>query len=302
MQPTTFVTVAHEIDYELLRIQARSFGLHADPSIVKQLIVVENFTPGNELDWRAELLTLYGSLATRVRFVRSVDLVDMPNAPGWWTQQVLKLVIANEITTEWYVTLDSKNHLIHTLRADFFWSSEGKPITAMHGYRTHPLLERFKRVLDYKGLDWTAHVDLWMPTATPFILITWAVRHLIADVEHREQKPFGEALLNRQLTEYFLYAAHLITCGVPHLEAYSNTQTIVPVIWPESARDIRLVQENVLAAEIHEAPLFGVHRRAIDAMPPDCCNLIAEFWTRHHLFESEQHALAAMERLKSVLH
>jgi hypothetical protein len=34
MQPTTFVTVAHEIDYELLKIQARSFDIYADPSII----------------------------------------------------------------------------------------------------------------------------------------------------------------------------------------------------------------------------------------------------------------------------
>ena len=74
-----------------------------------------------------------------------------------------------------------------------------------------------------------------MPSATPFVLITWAVRHLIADLEHREQKPFAQAFLDRQLTEYFLYAAHLITCGVPHLEAYANIQKMVPVIWPDCA-------------------------------------------------------------------
>jgi hypothetical protein len=55
--------------------------------------LVENFAPGNELDWCAELLNLYGKLATSVRFVCSVDLVDMPNAYGWWMQQVRKLVV-----------------------------------------------------------------------------------------------------------------------------------------------------------------------------------------------------------------
>jgi hypothetical protein len=302
MQPTTFVTVAHEIDFELLKIQARSLDRYADPSIIKQVIVVENFTPQKELAWRAELLTLYGSLAARVRFVRSLDLVDMPRAHGWWTQQVLKLVIAKEITTEWYVTLDSKNHLVHTLRGDFFCSPEGKPISGLHGYRTHPLLEKFKLVLGFKGLDWASHVDLWMASATPFVLITWAVRHLIADIEHQEQKPFEQAFLERQLTEYFLYAAHLIACGVPHLEAYSNTHKIVPIIWPELAPDCELNQEKILAAERHEAPFFGVHRRAIDSMPRECADLIADFWTRHCLFETIQDALAAMERIKAVLH
>jgi hypothetical protein len=74
------------------------------------------------------------------------------------------------------------------------------------------------------------------------------------------------------------------------------------VIWPEFAPCYKLVQEKILAAETHEAPFFGVHRRAIDTMPPECANLIADFWTRHHLFESNGDALAAMERLKSVLH
>jgi hypothetical protein len=131
MQATTFVTIAHEIDYELLKIQARSFSLYGDPSLIKSIIVVENFTPGKELDWRAELLSLYGRFAERVRFVSSADLIGVPKAGGWWTQQVLnklviareirkasgwwtqqalKLVIAKEISTEWYITLDAKNH------------------------------------------------------------------------------------------------------------------------------------------------------------------------------------------------
>jgi hypothetical protein len=232
VQATTFVTVSHEIDFELLKIQARSFELYADPAIIKLIIVVENFTPGKALDWRAELLALYGRLAKRVRFIRSLDLADMPNATGWWTQQMLKLVIAKEITTEWYVTLDAKNHLVDELRGDFFCSPDGRPTTKMNGYHGDPLFNVFQRVLEYKGLDPLLYASSWMPTGTPFVLITWVVRHMILEVENREQKPFAQAFLERQLTEYFLYAAHLITCGVPHLEAYSNTQGIAPVIWP----------------------------------------------------------------------
>jgi hypothetical protein len=86
------------------------------------------------------------------------------------------------------------------------------------------------------------------------------------------------------------------------LEAYSNTPKVAPVIWPEIARCDKLVRENILAAETHEAPFFGVHRRSIATMPPECANLIADFWTRHLLFDSNRDALAAMERLKSVLH
>jgi hypothetical protein len=56
MQPTTFVAVSHEIDYEPLRIQAQSFNLYADPFIIKQIIVVENFTRGKRLDWRMGLI------------------------------------------------------------------------------------------------------------------------------------------------------------------------------------------------------------------------------------------------------
>jgi hypothetical protein len=305
MQPTTFVTVAHEIDYELLKIQARSLDLYADPSIIKQIIVVENFTPGKELDWRAELLTLYGSLATRVRFVRSVDLVDMPTAySGWWTQQVLKLVIAKEITTEWYVTFDAKNQLVNTLRGDFFCSPDGKPTTKLRrGYRTHPqLLDHFQRVLAYFEINVSEYLDDWMPTTTPFILMTWAVRHLTAEIEHRERKPFAQAFLDRQLTEYFSYAAHLIKCGISHREAYSDSQKVVPVIWEEQGPYAKLVRQIIRAAETHEAPVFGVHRGAIDAMPPECGNRLADFWTQHRLFESRRDALAAMERLRSVLH
>jgi hypothetical protein len=301
MQPATFVTVAHEIDYELLKIQARSFDLYADPCIIREIIVVENFTPNKELDWRAELLNLYGSLAARVRFVRSADLVELPKVSGWWTQQVLKLIIAREITTEWYVTLDAKNQLINALRADFFCSPDGKPTTKLRDFRMHPLFPAFHRVLEYKGLKPDTHAAMWLPTVTPFVLITWAVRHLIVDIEQREQKPFERVFLDRKLTEYFLYAAHLITCGVPHLEAYSNTQARVPVIWPELAGHKNLVQENIFFADTNAAPVFGVHRDAIRTMPPECMDLIADLWKRRHLFESTQAALAAMWRLRSKL-
>jgi hypothetical protein len=141
-------------------------------------------------------------------------------------------------------------------------------------------------------------VDTWVRTQTPFVLITWAVRHLIADVEHQEQKPFAHAFLEQQLTEYFLYAAHLLTCGFSHLEAYSNTQGIIPGVWPQFATSEIMIRQEILAAEMHEPPFFIVHRDAIGKMPPECSGLIADFWARRGFFETKQDALAAMQRLK----
>jgi hypothetical protein len=61
------------------------------------------------------------------------------------------------------------------------------------------------------------------------------------------------------------------------------------------------VRQQIAVAERHRAPFFGVHRTAIETMPPECASLIADFWVRRHLVESEEAALNAMQRLKAVL-
>ncbi len=108
---TTIVTVAYEGDRLALLLQAKSLGLYGGGAGIVEVIVVENASAGVRLNWRPELLAAYGSLAPVVRFVPSPEVAALPQAEGWWTQQVLKLEVARLVGTADYLLLDAKHHL-----------------------------------------------------------------------------------------------------------------------------------------------------------------------------------------------
>jgi len=62
------------------------------------------------------------------------------------------------------------------------------------------------------------------------------------------------------------------------------------------------VVNPVLAEVVRSGFTESVHRGAVAVMPHECAILVADFWTRHNLFQSRQDALAAVERLKAALH
>jgi hypothetical protein len=101
--------------------------LYCPPELIDEIIIVDNTSPGSG-KWRDDLLRHYGSLACFVRIVPAANIAVMPaSTGGWYTQQVLKIKVAETIRSDRYVVLDAKSHLIRRLGREFLETPTGQP-------------------------------------------------------------------------------------------------------------------------------------------------------------------------------
>lgn len=296
MDPLTFVTPVFEAETELLRLQARSFARHADAALVHEVLVLDNTRRGlREPD---ALLRSYGPLADRVRVLRPDDVCRVPSAPGWRTQQVLKLAVAEHVTSPRYVCLDAKNHLVARPSQDFLEAPDGRPRVRGYGYREHPLRPSLERVLTYLGLDPAAHLDRFAATVTPFVLRTDDVRAMTADVERAAGRPFAQEFVAQDLTEFFLLAGWLVRRDGGIEASYDLTDLPNAMVWPRAA-DPAGVEAAIAVAREHDLPVFGVHREAVGRLDDASIGLLAAFWAERGVVADAAEGTALLTRMRA---
>ena len=292
--PYTFVTVAHADDGWLLCLQARSMCLYLPAALVDEIVVVENFDTGRPLAWRKQLLVEYGDLAHLVRFVPSELLGVMLPATGWWTQQVLKLLVCRVVESGRYVVLDAKNHLVRPLQWSFLEGTDGRMLARRYDYRLHPLRHFLERTLRFCDLPAEAHLGWFMQAGTPFTIDRADAQAAIDLVEASTGKRFAEGFIEARITEFFLLAASLVRRGVLE-DRYDFSQIACPVVWDGMA-ELAALLSAIRQAEDGCAPTFAVHRRVIPKLDEVSRGILGRFWARHGLFASEEEAVAALIR------
>lgn len=270
MRKYTFVTVAHQVDYDLLCRQARSMAKYLPDDLVASIIVVNNGITGSIL----KLLDQYGRHRKLVRILPAAKLISAGTLrhKGWLTQQILKLRVHRFVQTDRYVCLDAKNIMINPLRREFLEDHRGRPRAFRANYSQHSSLRWLKNVIHYTGLS-SWHITSFWPTITPFTMITSVVGELIRQIEH--DGPFEKAFLDYKLTEFFLYGAFLEKTGRRNLYEFSQPQC--PVIFNTTSYD-KFVAGQVKKAERDRIPFFAVHRGA--RMSPSSKRLVDDLFRR----------------------
>jgi Family of unknown function (DUF6492) len=292
----TLVTVAHRDDYGLMLLQARSLDKYLSRDLASEILVIENPQPGQPTNWRDRLFEEYGALAARVRFVEAREVADIPaKVSGWFSQQILKLMVSALISTDRYLVLDGKNHLVREMTRGFVEGASGLPRSYLMDYETHPMKAYLKNTLDYFGLDPDAHIHAFSPTTTPFVFSTALVRELVRHVEARERRTFPDAFLydGYKRSEFFLFAAYILSLGRALSDVYELSGAPCPAIWPEST--VTECRDAIAASDNNAMPVFALHRRAIPKLDDSARRDLAAFWIRRGLFGS----LAAAVRFLS---
>lgn len=283
----TFLTVAFQGEANLLMLQARSAALYLPRDLAAEIIVVDNTPPGERgLDTDA-IRNSYGELASLVRIIAASEIADIPETvAGWYSQQVMKLMIADRIDTERYVVLDAKNQFVYPLTQGFL-ESEGKIRTSLHGYENHPLRLHIERVLTYFGLDPSAHIQSFTPASTPYTLPTKTVRELVKYMVDRDKIGFPQAFVNIDTTEFLLFAAYIRATDERVEDHFDFSQGHCQVIWEHNAEaGPASVAKLISYTEKKNLPLFGVHREAFLKLDAESRELIAEYWLQRGLFDT----------------
>jgi Family of unknown function (DUF6492) len=281
----SFVTVVYEAEYSLLLVQARSMQLYCPIEIVEDIVVIDNSKTGISPSWKNRLLASYGQLATFVRFVNAQEIARVPQGVGgYWSQQLLKLMVSLIIHTERYIILDAKNHLVFPLARSFFEAPDGRARINFHSYEDHVLRYGLERVLTYLELEYTSYIDSFAMCATPFIMYTNISKELIKYFSERERRAFECIFIKRELFEFFLYIGYIIHRKVKLDELYLDGQGYCPTVCSPH-RTEECLREITLATEMQK-PFFSLHSRAIARLSTKSRRAIANLWWNRRLFDS----------------
>jgi Family of unknown function (DUF6492) len=284
MEKYTIVTIAYQQDSGFMRLQARSIARYVAPDIIGAIIVVEN-TPAPRDGWRAQMLREYGHFADLVKFVPAATIATIPaTASGWFSQQVLKLMVATIVQTKRYLILDAKNHFISPLTADII-EAKGKPRSFVYSYHTHPLRHYLESILDFYALP-RQHVERFLPTTPPFYVDTKLVCAVIEDFKQRTKNPsFETAFLQSKFTEFFMIGSYILSTQRKFEDIYDLSGSGGIVLWKEiGANDAEIAR--ALRAN-SKSPYFSLHRATIPLLSATSKDSIAKFWHQHGLFDTE---------------
>lgn len=287
----SFVIVVFRDEIGFSHLQARSIARYVARPLIEEIIIIENTPPTLPTIWRERLRGEFGHYRDLVKFVPAAAFAKIPpQTAGWFSQQVLKLMIAKQVQAKRYLMLDAKNHFVFPYN---HIEANNKPRSFVHGYHSHPLRCYLQPILKYYGLS-DKHLDRFLPTTTPFCVDTALVRDLITVAQTREARTFEELFLRSSVrfTEFFMIGAYILSTGRSFEEFYDlSGGGNNSVIWTHDATNEPAIAQAINQCEQQQRPMFTIHRRALPLLSERSRAILSQFWYRRALFTSEAAAL-----------
>ena len=285
----SLVTVAYGEDLGFMHLQARSIARYVDSDLIEQIIIIENGPPPMPLGWRHRVLREYGLFRKLVKFVPASSIAQMPpHVGGWFSQQVLKLMISKIVKSKYYLILDAKNQLIFPLTRDHV-EVHGKPSIFLHGYLKHPLRRYLEPILKYFNLS-EEHLKKMVPTTPPFYANTVLVQEMIGAIETREKRRFEDIFCksDTRFTEFFMIAGYILSTGRQFDDFYDLSGGGYSIIWKYAGADDAAIEREIVRSEQHQSPFFSVHRAALPLLTTKSRNAIAALYQRRMLYSGRR--------------
>jgi hypothetical protein len=186
------------------------------------------------------------------------------------------------VTTPHYLLLDTKNFLTRPVDADVLFRGD-KAISFQ--WKCPPAMAPFLAATA-KAFGCEARADEWaMPTATPYVMVTDAVREIVAERASFVATFYG----NSKITEFFSYFYHLKNTGRihDHYEFVPQFYATFFAQYPSEPRQMEAVQRGVESPNVFSV---SFHRERFRACAPAFHDYIAQLWLEHELVRSRQDA------------
>jgi hypothetical protein len=207
----TLVTVICNRDLALYELQAESISKYLEPGQQIVLAINEN-DPTKCLDYYHSTLSKYlknhsVTIFTKEDFDVDWDRHHKSHYEGWANQQIIKLIIAEKITTDYYLVLDSQNFLYR-----YFNPTDYKNQDGLYPYRVSRFVMPSDIWNDYsQSLNYNKPVpdEEIMSICTPIFLHTELIRSAINN--HSSPKEFinwfsSLSRLKSEFTWYYIWA------------------------------------------------------------------------------------------------
>ena len=119
-------------------------------------------------------------------------------------------MVSYSVTTERYVVLDAKLHLVFDLERDFLEAPDGKARIEWSNFSSNGFRPHLERVLRFFSLDVENYTVRFTETVPPFVMYTAIVRELIEYVCAKEKDSFTNIFIRSGFTEFFLYGGYIV--------------------------------------------------------------------------------------------
>lgn len=216
------ITVVFQQELYLIEIQARSIELYIDSDKIQNIYVAVN----DEDHVAAQIDTAWwGINANKVKIVPRSRWGHAYTLDGWSSQQLYKLLAANEAEAEWSMCLDAKTWFVQKLQWDKLFDSDGR----VH-FRSNPVNEVFKSAQIFVEQFFNISSPMTIgPAGVPFMFHTETVKDMVSYIENRTGSNFFDFFVeNVKLpncaTEFILYSGFVIHKYDTHNALYTQTQ------------------------------------------------------------------------------
>lgn len=287
-QKVSVVTVVYEDEIELLSVQARSFSKYLQPELAEEIIVIINGDHRVRTAKAVEcnVLPLYGALRDLVHVFDAGEIAVVPKGfSGWHTQQVLKLSVADHVSTPYILVFDAKNHLVAGMSRDDIFNDDNQLFYSQTSNRS--IEEHFKNSMAYFGVTDDADIDRSFPTFTPLTLLRDKVLDLRRYLKQEHNTDFATLLLQYEVpyTEFMIYYGYLLAMG-EFERHYVPGPSIVATVWQTHAENAEAFEDLIDRAQAGRSKVFSIHRLAIPILSESQLSDIVDLWLAKGIFQS----------------
>ena len=281
-----FVTILfnHDLEKDLFKVQSYSFK-YIDFYIINKIYVlfndnIEHKTAFKKL-FEENIINYYPrEIRDRVNLVFLDDISLDFKLSNWFTQQVVKIVVAKIIKSEYYVVIDAKNHFIENITIDYFFRNN-KPYLYFNP-NPDKLLQYYNNCLDYFNVN--SHFNhrnnrFKVQTTTPFLFITKECLNLIKHIEDNENMSFDTFFICKsKFTEFFLYHAFLIYSKKDDLYDYEYNKIHPSVIVGNNKEYYNTWEYKQNIFNTNKIYVFSLHRLCFFILDQEYKENLIEFY------------------------
>lgn len=197
------VTIVFREELPVLKLQAESISLYCRHMCLHTIYVIIN---DDNLDAAEIDVNWWGRFSDRVVVIhrRAWDIEYVEN--GWLTQQLLKLLAAEQSNSEWSMVLDAKTIIVQPVELDRLFNDDGQ-LTWGH-FAVFPVFERARQIVS--ELFQINLTNVAGPAGIPFFFHNQTVRDMIKEVSLRTGLPFAKWFQDAgMVTEFILYSGYV---------------------------------------------------------------------------------------------
>jgi len=250
------VTVVFRDELPVLQLQAESISMYCNHMCLHTIYVVINddTITANDIDpaW-------WGRYADRVKIIHRNHWSIAYAENGWLTQQLLKLLAAEQSESTWTMILDAKTIIVQPVELDRLFNDDGQ---LTWGYcPVFPVFEPAKKIVSELFEIELTHVA--GPAGIPFFFHNQTVHNMIKEVELRTAQPFDTWFQTTgMVTEFILYSGYVQYRDGSLERMYTNSFDRAYALCNICHNETEIFDQKFLDMQNENNLTVSVHRRA----------------------------------------